>query len=397
MRNTFRLGIVLLLFLIIVPSALSIGITPGRKTVDYLPRKQVNVEVSVLNSDHKEFYAVVYAEGPLEDEIELSTKELRFKASDLEKRFSYKVTLPSWLLEEPGAHDTMIVVKELTPEGKPGEIKTKVEVAHQLRVNVVYPGTLAKAELIVQPGKPILFIVPVFSVGEEDIKQAEASIDVFDMKGNRIANVKTNAKSVESGMRRDLTAELDIDEPGLYYAIATVNYDGKTVTAAKVFTYGEFFLNLAEITVNNFRLGNIAKFNILVENLANSEVKDAQAEMILKDKTGAQIADIKSMAEDIGAQESKTLEAFWDTAGIQADIYKGKIILTHDDNMSQEQVISMKVSENEIITSIGDITGFVVDEEIEGPGDSSTVILLLIMLLVVANISWVIYVKRIKK
>ena len=399
LKNIIRIGIIMIILVMTLPNVFALGITPGRKTIDYEAGKEVSVVVTVLNKEHKEFNTIIYTEGVLKDYIELSDTRLSFKATDEEKGFSYKVKLPEWLKEKPGIHDTKIIVREIGKEENAAEISINslVAVTHQFRVNVVYPGILANIELIVQSGKPTLFIVPVFSVGEDDIKEAKAVIEIFDLNGNKITTIETNTKGVESKHRRDLLAEFDIVEPGFYYAVATLNYDGKTAQADKVFSFGDFFLNLLDISVKNFKLGEIAKFNILVENIANVEVKNAQAEMFLKDNLGGDVADIRSLAENVAPKQKKELIAFWDTEGVLANTYKGKIALSHDVNRSIEKYLTMKVTSNEIITTIGDITGLVVEEQPQAISDKASIVLLFVIMLVVVNIAWIVYMKKFKK
>lgn len=396
MSTKIKIGFALILLVLVLPNVLAVGITPGRNTVDYEQGKVVDISVSILNKEKKEFDAIIYVEGLLKDYVELSDTSISFKEHEMEKQFSYKVSLPDWFAEKPGSHDTRIIVREIG-EGEEFNIDTLVAVAHQLRVNVVYPGVLAETEFIVQQGTPTKFILVVFSVGEEDILNAKGIIEIFDMDGNKITTIETNEKGIESKYRRDLVAELDNLGQGFYYAVATLNYDGKTVVADRVFSIGDIFLNLLDISVKNFRLGEIAKFNILVENIANVEVKDARAEMFLKNEFGMEIAEIRSLEEDIGPKEKKELLAFWDTENVEAGSYKGKVVLSHAVNRSIEKLLSMQVLPNTIITSFGDITGYVVEESPAKTTDMTTLVLLLILLLIVVNISWIVYVKKRKK
>lgn len=396
-RRSINLAILLILVLLLIPNVNAIGITPGRKTVQYQSGQKINGEVTLLNSENKQTDFIIYAEGVLAEYVEFSTTSISFEPDDLMRTFSYSVILPEWLSEHPGTHETRIIVRSIDSpsDSEIMNIKANVALIHQFRVNVVYPGKLARADLIIDSGDPILFIVPVFSIGEKDIDEAKVLIDVFDLNGNIISSVETESKSIKSSNRRDFAAEISISEPGLYLATATINYDGKTTSTSRVFTVGDDFIELIDVYVNNFLLGQIAQFNLRVGNIANVVVKDAHTEIVLKDDANNEVANIKGISENIKAGEEKTLLAFWNTEGVDADTYKGKINVIYDDNRTIEKFVTMQVMEDEIITSFGGVTGQVIGSN-EEVGLTGLGITMLVMVLIITNIILFLYINKLK-
>ena len=118
-----------------------------------------------------------------------------------------------------------------------------------------------------------IFIIPVLSLGEENINKASATIDILGPTNEKLATVKTDEKAVESKNRRDLTAKWKADvNPGVYHAVAVVNYDGKLVRVEKNFGVGNLLIDVVDVKVKNFKLGGIAKFEISLENKWNQKI-----------------------------------------------------------------------------------------------------------------------------
>jgi len=255
-----------------------------------------------------------------------------FSAGEDSKTFRYRVKLPE-KIEEPGTHDVKIVVMELPKDIEdPGTfVGATTAVVHQVRIKVPYPGKYAKAELTIagaQPQETVNFFVKVYNIGTEDIKKAKATIEIKGPTNEVIATVETEEKSIKSKERKDLAAYWEADvNPGVYHAVATLNYDGKFARDEKNFYVGNLFIDVKEVTVRGFRLGGVAKFNILAESKWNERIENVYAQMIITDLKGDTIADVKSASVDIEALQKETLLAYWDTEGVEKGVYDAKLIL----------------------------------------------------------------------
>ena len=81
--------------------------------------------------------------------------------------------------------------------------------------------------------------------------------------------------------RKELVAEWLPDvNPGKYLAIATIRYDDQVLTIEKEFNVGQMLLEIKELKVNNFALGEIAKFEALVENRWSEQLEDIYLTLI---------------------------------------------------------------------------------------------------------------------
>ena len=273
MDKKIFVGCFVLFFLVLLISqdVFGLGVTPARKTLDFEPGSKHEVEFSLMNNEGKDIEIAIYAEGDLAESIVVSENVVKLLSTEESKTISYTFTMPSKL--EPGLRETEIIARELpkTTAFSGTEIGSTVAVVHQLHVLVPYPGKYATAELkIAETGRTdvVNFIVPVNSFGTQDIVSAKGIIDIYGPTNEKIATINTNERGILSGERVELTAEWSGDfNSGKYYAKLTVVYDGEVTSEfEKVFNVGAADLKVLDILVNDdFSLGAIAKFNILVE------------------------------------------------------------------------------------------------------------------------------------
>jgi len=370
-----------------------LGVTPARTTINFQPNLQQQITIRAVNNEHKDFKAVIFTRGNLS--IELINKEVSFTKEQEYQEIKYKVTLPNKL--EPGITTSDIVIREVKPIQQQGEITigALVSVVSQIYVIVPYPGKYARAELIIpetQKNEQLSFLIPVYNLGTDKIQKASAIIDIYDPNNKKIATITTDEKSIEPFTKRELVASwlANVSE-GNYNVIATVDYDGNKIELKGQFIVGDFFIKPIDISVNNFKLGQVAKFNILVENIGNYLIKDAYSEILLN-KQAQQIADIKSQPTEILPKTQKELIAYWDTENVEQGEYQGKLILGYE-NKKAERQIRTEVGLDYIKTEIIGVTGLVIATPKINTNQIYMAIIVIILILL--NIIWfILYTKK---
>ncbi len=394
-KKLLLIGILLILGAQLV---VALGVSPGKVALDFKPNLETTFNLVIINNDQKELIVALNAEGDLKDYISFDQKEIKISPNEGSKTITYKVKLPQEL-NKPGEHNTKIIIREIkSAENKVVNVGATLAVASILQINVPYDGKYAEANLFAiesNQGEETLFVVEVNNLGEENINTAIASINIFDNE-KKIATVVTDQKSINKGNKRELIARWVAEHPGSFEAKAKVNYDGKVIEAKTRFNVGGFFLKLIDISVKNFKLGGIAKFNILLENIASEKIKEAFAKMNLNDEKGKAIMNIESQRTPFQPQERKEQQAYWDTENIEKGEYQGKIILNADGKI-WENPMTMNVNENSIETKIGPATGMVISSPTneESYFDTKFIIVLLLVLIGI-NIGWFIYIKKIR-
>lgn len=398
MKINKKTGICIFLFILIVltihnvSNVSALGIAPARKIVNFEPGFEEKVNLRILNNEHKDMKVVLYAEGELANIISLSDVELVFSAGEEEKTVSYTYKLPD-KIEKPGEHVVDIVAREIpVKEASSGtSIGASIAVASQLRINVPYPGKYATVELKVAEtsrSDQVNFIVVVNNFGTQNIVEAKGIIDILGPTNEKIASVVSESGPVSSGQREEFNAVWTGNiNPGKYYAKLSVSYDGDVAEAEKEFTVGTTEIEIKDISVRDFRLGEIAKFEIFVENKWSDAMKDVYTELIIS-KSGSEIGRFKSASEDVAALSKQTLIAYWDTAGVEEGVYDSTVILYYSGKSSTRDMKAHISLTSIYFDAFG--TGLVTGSPIGG-GPNWLVIGLAI--LVIINIGWFIYFK----
>jgi len=389
--NLRKCAIIFILFLLVVPLVLAVGVTPGRKTLNYQEGMEQEIKFTVMNNENKELNLAIYARGGLAPYIEIPLEEVTLSKDEASRELTYKVKLPE--LTEPGLHTAEIVIREITAgEGKEIMIGAMQAVITQLHVYVPYPGKYIVARLDIVGGKvdkKMLFFVPLTNFGEEDVNSAKAEIIIMDMYQKVINKVETDEQKVPGEGRAELSAQMDPSSllPGIYRVIAAVTYDGFSATAENTFYIKDFLLIPLDISIRDFTLGEIAQLNILIENIGNVDIKDAYS-LLTIDKDGKNIVNLKSVPIDFKPLEKKEMVSYWDTKDVLADEYQGTLMLRYEDK-TDERGIRTIVGQNSIRMEIIGVTGYAIKEEAPAPKGSPMIIL--VILLVIINVGWFVF------
>ncbi|OGJ17936.1 hypothetical protein A3K73_02570 [Candidatus Pacearchaeota archaeon RBG_13_36_9] len=389
---------ILLLVLLAPPVVNSLGITPGRTTINYEQGLEREVSFSILNNEHKNMQVLLMVQGELNDSVTLFDSLIEFTASEESKQFKYKVKLPEQIAKDPGLHTAEITALEIPKASTGGTyVGAAIAVVSQLYVQVPCPGKCIEADLNVldaEENSTATFIVPVTNRGKLGIGEVRASIEVYTPLNQKIATVETDYYPLGPGKRTELTGKWEVNVPrGDYLAKVSVFYDGESKTIEKQFSVGTQILTIESILVNNFQLGEIAKLQILVENKWNKELKSVFANLLVYNNDNQIMADVKSAGEDIPALTKKELLAYWDTVGVEEGVYDGKLMVVYGQKSTDKNLV-LKVSENSL-----DITG--VGYAIRPKGGEginiTTILIVLVIILLVANLAWFIFFSRFLK
>ncbi len=359
MKPNFLLQL-FLLFLILCSSAFALGITPGKHQLQFTPGSEQDVTVTVINDEHRTFDVVVYAEGPLHDYLTFSQDKIHFTPDMESVPLTYHLKLPQQL--DPGVHLSQIIVREVHDQKVKGAISVQalVAVASLLQVNVPAEGLQAKFSLFIpesEPGETVKILLSATNIGTTYINKIYAVLYILDQDGKEI----TQLHFENNGLGQENTAELlalwtpHVSE-GTYRAVAVVHYDWKADTLEQEFIVGKFALKPLDISVKDFTLGSIAKFNVLVENTKDAKIERASTEINLGNEQGTSVADFKSSEEQVQGHEKKPLISYWDTEQVQEGSYSGKLILEEDERKNTKR-IRTTVTQRSLEAEIIGITG----------------------------------------
>jgi hypothetical protein len=344
------------LFLILASQCYALGVAPSHKDLMFEPNSEQTVQLKIFNEDKVDFKAMVYAEGELADYIQIDNPVLTFLKSEDSKIISFKIKMPSQFSKQ-GLHESNIVIRVIPKETKPGEtsISATVAVISKLSVMVPYSGKYVSAQLFVpmfEPNKESKFAVDVTNLGTEDAESVKAIIDIYGPLNDKLATVVSEEVTLKSKEKKMIIVPYTPTlKPGNYRAVATVIADEFNTKDERTFSLGSMSINIDGISVDNFKLGGIARFDILLENAWNEKIPGVYGEVSILDKSGNVYTKFKTASVDLDSFEKQELSAYWDTAKVTPGEYKLSIALQYL-GQSSEKVYDILVSMNEIKTSL---------------------------------------------
>jgi hypothetical protein len=352
----------------------------------------------VINSDHKNANFVVYVQGDLNESIMLRETSFSMKSSEEERILAFDIQFPESLL--PGPHQAEVVVLQLPDSSSSKGIgaSAALAVATQVDVYVSYPGKYVESEMKVSGGdtnKKI--VIALLGRGKQKVEHAYADIEIYDSKGNLVKTLKTNEVSVSEYERKEVYADWEANvSSGKYVARAVLHYDDASDILEANFEVGELLLDLQQISVKNFHLGEIAKFDMIVQNKWSEMISDAYAELRVFDSSMNEIGDMKSAAYSIPSGMQTTMNLYWDTKDIVEGLYKANVVLNYAEKKTQQD-LQLDVKPNSIDV-IG--LGYVISSATTSSGNKGLIIIIvsLVILIILINVSWFLFLrKRFKK
>jgi hypothetical protein len=366
---------------------LGLGVGPSRQYISFSPGQNIQGELTIINNNQEDFRAAVYVEGDLAQYIKIGTPLLDVSKSELTKQVPYEINFPTGMLT-PGEHKLQLVIRQF-PAGSDTQgdttISATMAVISQLIVKVPYPGKYLEAKLSVSGSEKnesaTRFYMELYNFGTEDINSVKAKVEIFNPAQEKIAEMESNPKAVLSKESTNLELLWTPDVPkGTYQAIVTIKYDDKEIRLEQKFDVGIFVIDVSDISVKKFTLGDVAKFDILLFNSWNTKMENVFVEMIVEDSTGKKMTEFKTGVIDIPALQVGTLEAYWYTENVMPGIYKVKLLVHYAGKMTQKEY-NFEVDTNSI-TKLGAVGGAVTGEQSKDITSQGVIIFLILMVLV---------------
>lgn len=387
--------LVLVVGIFMMSGVLGLGVTPARTTIDFEPGMEKDISFDIINSGGDDIDLTLSVRGDLAEYMDVKMSKVSILSSEESKSLSYSVSFPEEL--GPGLHTGEVFILE-TPKGVEtagSYVQATLAVVIQLHVHVPYPGKYAKAKMYVYSadvGESVKFVIPVVSAGKFDLSEVRANVDVYNKMNEKVGSFNTGTIAVPKGEKKELVYDWVADVPiGVYVAKATVIYDEGTVSLEEVFSVGNRELELQEIKVSGFRLGEIAKLEMLIKNKWSEDIGGVHIDTKIKDDEGDVVSSFESAVYDIAALSKDVFVSYWDTAGIDEGDYDAEVSIKYGEKESKKN-LRFEVSQNELVV-IG--LGYVISAEGDSGMDSIVVILIVIVvLLILMNLLWFLLLRK---
>lgn len=401
------LGMFALLAVLACPQALALGVAPSRDVRNFAPG-DMSVQLSIINTNHESMKVVIYAEGDLADYVTIPTPTLSFKEDETEKTITYTVKVPGNL--GPGKHEIDVIVLELPStflESDQNTIITDEQtmigattaIVHQLFINVPYPGRYAEGNLFISAGnvgETVTFTISVSNKGTEQIT-AQGRVRILGPTNEEIASVQAEPIKVGSGAESKAVMNWQADvNPGVYTAEAILNYEDKQFKVTRQFTIGNNQVTIKDLKVDDFKLGEIAKLDIQVENEWNQKAENVYALVKIVDGGGSVLSQFTTSTISMNPQSTATLYGYWETQDVTVGTYTIDVILNFG-GKQVERFFGVVVGIDSLnVKDFSKIGGQVVKGKGEG-SNSTALLVIIIVVLILVNVGWFVYLRRRKQ
>ena len=391
----FVMVFIVLISLSSLVSALGIG--PTKKMINFEPNMEQEVILRIINNEHKDFKVVVYARGELSKYLSIKDSLINVDSEHEFIEFRYDVKLPD-KFEKAGVHEAEIVImefeEEFATEKENVAVTSVAAVVSRLQVRVPYPGKYAESKVYIESamiGEYVVFTIPIFNFGKENIENAKAKVEIFGPTYEKLGEFYTDDISINSKGEGRVKGKWKADvNAGIYHAVITIEYDGKKEMIEKNFEVGNKHVNIKGVTVGDFNLGEVAKFDIVIENMWNQLLKDVYGELIVLDKDGTEYTRFKTATVNLEQYGTSLLEAYWSTKNVPIGEYDLDLTVFYE-GKSTNRLIEAEVNIDSIKTE-----SFIVGQAIIGKEriGRDTLLLLLVFILVIINMVWLVYLRK---
>ncbi len=373
--------ILFLLLLFLIPAVYGIGIAPAYQEIFFEPGKELELNFRILNNERKDMDIMIYSKGELSNSIEIPSV-VKITENELEKTVKYKVILPIKLT--PGENILSIYVVESNLDiGEIDVVKTNLGVVHKLKVYVPYPGEYLQGMIFVEGNKPndkVEFTIGLNNLGTEKLENIKGTIIIKEPNGRGVSQIVTTQASLNSKEKGKIIGEWMPLGLGKYIAQAVISYNDEVLLIEKEIEIGEAEIKIKDIRVERFKLGDIARLDLLLENTWNEEIKSVQTKTMVYDESSRVISEFDSSNVDISSGAIKEVPSYWETQGVNPGNYILSIVLDYKGKRNEKNY-EISVDEDSL-NFIDGPTGNVIDSNKKEFSFVPLIILLTVLLVI---------------
>ncbi|MGV8161938.1 MAG: hypothetical protein ACP5N2_01225 [Candidatus Nanoarchaeia archaeon] len=404
-KNKFKLLAILFLFLLNVflfsNSVQGLGVLPAfEETI--LEGSSIKYDITIVNEENIDQELSVLVEGDLAEYIRLSESVISFSKGEPRKTITATLTVPQRLTFRPGEYNNRVVIKQ---QSKEEGMIAKLGVASRWIITVPGEG----ASLTVNLFSPNFiknsqnsFSVEVFNKGNKQASNCKALIDVYTALNVKVDSFVSTSRNIAPKTQDRIQIYWTPNvENGNYFAKASVICDDADGYGEKSFSVGSPDLEIESFATDNFKLGEISKFDLILSSSWGEQIDGVHADVELA-KGDLSIFKIGTESKNIGPLKSISIPVFMDTAGVAPGDYTIFITLYYLGKQKEEVYSAKLLEDRAVITSLtGNVVGGRASDS-SGAGDKSGdsymgLLILAIVIVVIVNVVLVIKFMRKKK
>ncbi|MFH0978270.1 MAG: hypothetical protein V1837_03115 [Candidatus Woesearchaeota archaeon] len=306
-------------------------ISPAKTYIDFQPN--LEQDVTFLVGDAAQI-RVNLGGGLAQYASLLKTEE--FSAQNLKgQAVTIHLKLPEFI-KTPGKNIIEVSAAEV-PQG--GDmIGTATTVVAFIVIVVPFPGVFVLTDFAVpniNENETLPVTIYASNYGYENITASWGDVQIVDMAGQTIAELKTDTKPLASRVERQSYAVKWASKGykgGEYLAKAAFHYRTNTSYMSRQFKIGSLSVGLINYT-RTAGFETISPFEVIVQSLWNSRITNQYAIVSVGNTT------FQTPSTDLEPWETKTMKTYFDTKNMKPGMYQSTIILKYDGGTNSYQGI----------------------------------------------------------
>lgn len=386
-----------LLMLLMVPVALSVGVSPPAKEYIFEPGIEGEIQFYFRNNLEKPTTLIASLGGELADYATISSEKEMYLNPQEKGYVDVSFSLPEHI-GEPGWHSFNVIATEASGSG--GTVGARGEVKVPISFFVLYPGKKLSIKLDAADagvGQNVSLRLNVFNVGTEPVEQASAKIEILK-DSKKIGEVSSEPFAVEvmESKNIDIYWNSEGAAQGVYLANAAVAYSLGEEYANDTFRIGTFDI---DVTNHTKKVGRNAvnKFFVEVESKWNQKIENIFADINVL-KNGNSVASFSAAEQSLEPWQKKRINGFLDAEGLEKGGYNISINVRFSSQGETKTKVfggSIEVVDKEEAETAAEAAMPVEESRgnwISGYFTTTNILMLLVVLLVIINLA--ILVKR---
>jgi len=326
----------------------AIGISPGKRTYDFVPGLSGEIEFSVINSEEQILYADIYVLGTLEEYFDLERTNIELAPGE-SRAFKTTFTLPFDIDLPPGEHRTDIVARQLPgpPSGLGSEIGAVAAVGLVTIVKVPYDGKYLDIKIEVddkEVGENVNFKIILEALGKQTVSNVGGVLTIKDPDNKTVDTLDFTEDNILFQEIREVSLVWNSgdNEAAIYNAILDINYDGKIRQVEKEFRLGDLLIKILDLKERKIFRNQINAMEILTQSVWNGEIKHVFAELEIADKK------TRSESNNYELWEEKAIPIYFDSTGLEKGNYEARVTLFYEGRIT-EKVFDVEITDRFLI------------------------------------------------
>tara|TARA_Y100000310_G_scaffold263034_1_gene272921 strand:- start:6768 stop:7961 length:1194 start_codon:yes stop_codon:yes gene_type:complete len=376
------LSIVILILL--ATATLGLGVSPAKVSVNYDPGPK-DIQFTLHNTIDRPLAISVGFRGVFQDNI-IAPNSIIFPEGKTTKPLPITINLPENLA--PGIYSTEVILQEEYSVGEQDlAVGARASVIGEILVKVPAPGKHINVGWSYSEKKDkVRMVFPVKNIGTDPIDTIQASIRIEKASLLPIS-ISTDSISLDTRNEGKLIALWEPNlPPGIYPSTATIDYDEHSTILEKNIQIGSPIIEISKIIPEPYQMGEIAVFQVYLNNEWNSEVTNTKLRARIYDDQNT-LATYETETIALPPNTETPLKIFWDTATAQPGSYNMDLSLFYHSSEKQA-TYNFILRENGIVMTTP--TGAVTADTLLSEQALITTAIILVLLI----IGWLVYFRK---